>query len=1046
MRMTRLRCLGLLSLFLVLCSLPACAQQQTFTIKEYFGVSHPDQIIDFDLAKKVDAQASRVLGPDGVEVPYQLVGEGKRLAIRTDLAAGAEKSWQLAAGKPVDGEGLTVVEKPTFYEITNELIGVRVTKALEAVGEGTNLPAPVQGVRMRDGTWTGEGRNALIYQSGADGTNQTIPTGMKVEFVERGPLVVVVRVRYDFTTPDYNYGQQKIREAGPGSYTCTIRMQAGQPSILFEEDTDIEPKWGLEFYEAVHPTHARYRGHHSSRPEYGYQPDGAVYGPSHARPEMDAQVDLTYDRPRVSYYNSSPDSWRWMSVWDPWAFDTGWYWQMYDAQAAPNSNLVGIFAGKASRALGAGFSGTGLYTRPAEGNGPPQAGIAIQSYRRGADNSIYPRSRFQWGLFLGVRDQDLRDAREIQPINLQMNLHGGVSLNDIQRLTLDFPDPPQGYGSMYVDKQVTEARVVRMRADDDYFRWCYNVDPYTRPLMDMWKDGTAAGLAKIMEPITSDAQGILDQLVNKGGIYGFQYHYWHGGLAMSRLLPYIDQVLASDQASPEDKRAAKAAAVLFAGVLWDDDFVPMFDGHRLNLGTENMPVQQQNYREMYALYLATHPVFEERAQQVWPNAQKMLAQSINDQGSHMGSSHYIGAAMGPLLSTLQQLQKSGIADPFQAEPRMAEYAEFEMNFLTPPDPRFDNLRKRPAIGDAPPGEATEFWGQLATAFAELNPDLSARLMGAWQQSGKPHSAFHGSTQLKIDEALPSEDPGLSSAHCSGWYSVLRTGWGTANENAAWFVDGGWYRDHAHRDLGEVVLFAHNAPLSLDFGSFYSPSAPGGLLHSVVLPLAEVADTWNALPPPLSRGGRWGKAEQQAYQGSDEGGWARTHFERGKIGWTRAVSLAAPVPEVAVFGIQDTFDGEEGAAPKVFSLNFMSTGPVETPEGPKVAGQGFTLQPGLRMLGFAGQTFAKHATQGIDWEVYVLADRPIQGFLAEWSHQNVCPEQQTLLRLKSDGPFRMVIVAWPKGAKPVDLQVQEADGLSVTAGGKTVRLAPSGALQ
>ena len=736
---------------LVVMLLPACAQPtaQTFTLHEYFGVTHPEQIVDFDLAKPVDGATRKVVGPEGAEVLHQLLEGGKRLAVRTDLPAGAEKGWRLVAGKPAAAAGgVMVAEKPTYYEITNELIGVRVTKALDTVGEGANLPAPVQGVRMRDGTWSAQGPNPLIYQSGADGTGKTVPTAMKVAFLERGPLVVVAEVTYQFTTPDYSYGQTKIRPAGPGYYTCTIRIEAGQPSVLFEEDTDVEPKWALNFFDAVHPTNARYRGHHASKAEYGYQPNGQVYGPSHARPEMDAQVDLTYDRPRLANYVSTPDTWRWLAVWDPWAYDSGWYWQMYDAGAPAESNLVGIYAGRASRALGAAFGGAGIYTVPAGDRGPAQAGVMVQSYRRSADARILPRSRFQWGLFLGVKGQDLRDPKEIQPVNVQMNLHGGVNLNKIQRLTLDFPDPPRGYGSMYVDKKVTEARIARMRADKDYFSWCYNVDPYTRPLMDAWKDGTAAGIAKVMKPINDDATGIVDQLVNKGGIYGFQYHYWHGGLAMSRLLTYIDQVLASDLASPEEKRVAKAAAVLFAGILWDDDFVPMFTEHGLNLGTENMPVQQQNYREMYALYLATHPVFAERAKQVWPNAQKMLAQNINEAGSHMGSSHYIGAAMGPLLSTLQQLQMSGIADPFKAEPRLAKYAEFELNFLTPPDPRFENLRKRPAIGDAPPGEATEFWGQLATGFARLDPKLSARLMGAWQQSGKPHSAFHGSTQLK----------------------------------------------------------------------------------------------------------------------------------------------------------------------------------------------------------------------------------------------------------------------------------------------------------
>lgn len=1054
MRSGELRLLSLIALLMLLCSLSACAQvPQTFTIKEHFGVSHPDQIVDFDLTRPVDAANTRVVDAEGAEVPYQLLEGGKRLAVRTNLPAGGEKSWRLEAGRPAFGNAgaVIVTERPTYYEITNGITGLRVTKALETVGEGTDLPAPVQGVLMRDGTWTGEGRNSLIYQSGADSTRQTVPTAMKVDFLERGPLVVVVRVTYEFTTPAYYYGQQEIRPAGPGFYTCTIRFEAGQPSVLFEEDTDIEPKWSLDFYEAVRPTNARYRGHHASRAEYGYEADGRTYRQWHERPDLDAQVDLTYDRPRTSFYVTNADHWRWMSVWDPWAVDTGWYWQLFDANAGPESNLVGIFAGKASRALAAGFSGTGLYTLPAADGAPPRAGFAVQSYRRDAAGRISPRSRYQWGLFLGVKGEDLRDPRETQPINLQMNLHGGVSLNDIQRLTLDFPDPPQGYGAIYVAKEVTDARIKRMQEDEDYFRWCYNVDPYTRPLMDAWKDGTAAGMAKIMEPINTEAQGILDQLVNQGGIYGFKYHYWHGGLAMSRLLTYIDQVLASDLASPEQKRVAKATAVLFAGILWDDDFVPLFEGHRLNLGTENMPVQQQNYREMYALYLATHPDFAERAQQVWPNAQRMLHANVNAEGSHMGSSHYIGAAMGPLLSTLQQLQMSGLADPFQAEPRMREYAEFELNFLTPPDPRFNNERKRPAIGDAPPGEATEFWGQLGTAFAKQDPDLSARLMGAWHQSGRPHSAFHGSTQFKIDETLPSEDPGLSSAHRAGWYSVLRTGWATANEDAVWFVNGDWYRDHAHNDLGEVVIFAHNAPLSLDFGSFYSPHAPGGLLHSVVLPLAEVAESWNQVTPPGYDGGRWRQPEQEAFEGGADGGFSRTRFSRGEMTWTRAVSLAAPAPEVAVFGVQDVFGGAEAGAAKVFSLNFMSTGPVQTPEGPKTPGQSFTLQPGVRSLGFVGQTFEQHANQGIDWELFVLADRPIQGFLAEWSHQNVSPETQTLLRLRSEGPFRLAIVAWPKGARPDDLQVQaEGTGAEATllihTAGKALRLTPEGKLQ
>ena len=43
---------------------------QTFTVKEAFGVTHPDQIIDFDLNQTINPASAYMIGPDGTEVPY----------------------------------------------------------------------------------------------------------------------------------------------------------------------------------------------------------------------------------------------------------------------------------------------------------------------------------------------------------------------------------------------------------------------------------------------------------------------------------------------------------------------------------------------------------------------------------------------------------------------------------------------------------------------------------------------------------------------------------------------------------------------------------------------------------------------------------------------------------------------------------------------------------------------------------------------------------------------------------------------------------------
>ena len=135
----------------------------------------------------------------------------------------------------------------------------------------------------------------------ADWTKKTVADGddREVSRTRTGPTVV--QIDYRFEHPDLMYGQTKLKPAGKGYYTSTITLQAGQPSVLFEEDTDFEPKWSIDLYDAVRPTHARYRGHHSSEAKYGYEPDGQRYRASNERgSDCDAEVELKYDRPRLA--------------------------------------------------------------------------------------------------------------------------------------------------------------------------------------------------------------------------------------------------------------------------------------------------------------------------------------------------------------------------------------------------------------------------------------------------------------------------------------------------------------------------------------------------------------------------------------------------------------------------------------------------------------------------------------------------------------------------------------------------------------------------
>jgi hypothetical protein len=782
-----------------------------FVLHEMFGVAHPDQIVTFDLSQSVDPQRTILVADDGSEVPYQLIAGGRQLAVRTGLAAGERKLFSPRPGKPAATfqDAVTVRETSAYYEIVNGLTGVRVPKAA-ATADTDRLPAPVQGVLLRDGKWYGTGPNWLEYQSAADWTKRTVATGMSVTMLERGPLKTVVQVDYRFEHPELKYGQQMLKPAGQGYYTSTITVQAGQPSVLFEEDTDFEPKWSIELYDAVQPTHARYRGHHSSDAKFGYEPDGQRYRAANERGyDCDAEVELHYDQPRSPSYRSSEDTWRLMCVWDPWCFDSGWYWQAFRRDAPESANVVGIFAGPASRAIGAHMSGVGISTAPTGADGKPAFALNLTSYRRGPDARVFPRSRWCWGLFAGTR-ADIRPAAEVQPINLQMNLHGGVNLNQVHRWTLDFPDPPEGYGTAFMSRQAIDALKTRVRDDPAYFQWLYNNDTYTRPLFDAWRDPGREKLAVCLEQIFRQSHDMLQALVHQGGIYHFSVHYWHGGLAAQRYGVWIDQLLGDPRLTAEERARLKAAAVLFANLVWNDDHAPISStDHGLNLGTENMPIQQWGYRRFYALFLARHPTMVERAKQVERQLEATVDQVINDSGAEIGCTHYIGASFVPTLNTLLQVKQLGGTDPFRDWPKLAKFAEFFLNLQTPPEPRMGGKRALVTLGDSGV-ETSEIFGLLGTGFRDADPRLSKRLMEAWAAGGKQHSFFFGTTTVMIDDTLaPSPGPvasgqeparageapaapprssvaPLADATFPGYCSVLRHGWNTQDETDAVF--------------------------------------------------------------------------------------------------------------------------------------------------------------------------------------------------------------------------------------------------------------------
>jgi hypothetical protein len=1023
----------------LLCWTIAVTAAPLLTLHEGLGVAHPDQVVVFTPPPGTNLAGQTVVDDQGRPVPWQALSDG-RLAIRTDLPLGARRSFSLQPGAVAVPPGVTLTETPTHLELANDRLAVRLPVVPADLAA---TPAPLQGVRLADGTWTGLGPNRLDRAA----------TAMTVTVLERGPLLVRVAVRYELPRGELRGAYEpEVIPAGQGSYTCTLELQAGQPSLLVEEEGDVELAWSLDVHPGLLPDRARYRGHHSTEPKWGRDADGKQYGAVMTAAGInyvgsrgqDALVDLDYD----SGYRDpwSRTTYGWVSHWDPWSINTGWYWQLH---SSANDLLLGLYAGPADRLIGPGWSGVSLDTQTIAGERQCRLQVKLQ---RLMPTQRYARHlRFGWRLFVGRTSTDLAPPREVQPINRQMNLHSGVNLALLGTLPEVFPDPPGGYGGLYVRPEVIAAHARELQDEaaagaQVIYRQMLAEDSTMKLVLDLWREPTAARADALYAPMTAYFGSYFDTLVNGEGIYQHSTHYFMGCLATSQYLLQADQLLATGLLPADQAAQLKRQLAATALLLWQDNLAPMQPGININLGPANMVSMWRGNRYKYTAFLAAHPLMQPRLAQVREAARQLVEDSVSAEGASTACPHYTGASMVPVLDLLQLLQRRGVLDGCAEFPRLRRYAEQEMQWLTPPEVRFGGQRKLIAEGDGST-EAAPRIGQLGTAFAAADAALSARLMGAWAEQGHPHNAFHGSSMLKIAPALPSTTPALGDDAFPGAFGVLRHGWGTAAETAAWLIAGDTLSDHRHNDQGSLVYYALGTPIALDYGPIYYPRVSGALMHSGIVAEQLLTRPWDSDPTPLDLpAGNGGHSEWRpasllplstAPAQAGIGMTARLNRRAADLGWQRTMVLHRADAECPVLVVTDDLSGTDATKPAILTWLLAAEGPFQAPWGEVTPAQRVydwrtpeqqqlpsasparELAPGLHRFRFTGEW-------GTAWDLYLEVPAGAQLSWGHWAHVwhpaqetqqfsrahgRPFREGQTILRVRGTPRFRSAIVAW-----------------------------------
>jgi hypothetical protein len=410
------------------------------------------------------------------------------------------------------------------------------------------------------------------------------------------------------------------------------------------------------------------------------------------------------------------------------------------------------------------------------------------------------------------------------------------------------------------------------------------------------------------------------------------------------------------------------------------------------------------------------------------------------------------------------------------------YGQWMLDALTPPEPRFGNVRKMVSSGDGNTS-ASAMPGMVSTLLRGVDPPLSAALQWGWQSQNsalfKSFGQFSAPSGLVIDEMAPAVQPLLGSAHYAGYWSVLRHGFGTPNETAAWFTNGEFYDDHRHTDSGQVTIYALAAPLAIDWNAnLYSPQTAGALQHNRVVYEDEIGLRWNADSLPLGAGGNPFRARSTTFTTQEIATSVATVFA-GSDGteWRRSVTMVTADPQYPVVLVRDQFAGPQANEGKVLTWNLMAQGivaapggnypPVErlntgvaaTPNALPSSGLVLPLAAGPQRFGFRGQTWAAHPTRGIDWDLYLVPDGTQSFYIGNWGHSahpsremseyqrangQTFREQQHILRVRGTGAFTTLMLPYRKGEAPAQRTVtQESCGLRIVQTGSNLCVGENG---
>ncbi|MEK7253295.1 MAG: hypothetical protein AAB316_01000, partial [Bacteroidota bacterium] len=382
-------------------------------------------------------------------------------------------------------------------------------------------PAPIKCIVYKDGTLSNQNVNTL--------TSPSLALTMTHNILYQNNDSCAIKLSYTFNKPPLEKAGQIWEPAGPGYYNVTIRMVKGKKVAMITEESNYEISYEFKVSDGLNPDRARYLGHHSSNPQNGYDMYGSTYNKGEAR-GWQAQIDLSF---------SSRKDYPFLTRWNPWSVNTGWWWALYNNGAGNSANLLGIFDGRASLLLGCHWSGAHFYTDAGNVTG------LRSNHQRISPNNVYaPVIRFQWCIWVDKKSS--LGAQNVVPVIAKtQNKVSGIG--DKWHRYLNTPGTIHSAffnGSVYMPQGEFQAVMNKIKTDNAFYDVMKNVDPYFKEIMDAWRDPTTTKTTQVYNKIKTYSDSLYSGLVLGDGIYSYHHQYILGANDMQKHATYMVGLMA----------------------------------------------------------------------------------------------------------------------------------------------------------------------------------------------------------------------------------------------------------------------------------------------------------------------------------------------------------------------------------------------------------------------------------------------------------------------------------------------------------------------